>query len=477
MRLRTKLLLAFLAIGLLAFLYLLRVGSQEIKPGYLAAIEDHLVDTANMLASLLELEAAASGSLNPQIAAAVMSRTQRRELAVDIYDYRKTNVDLRVYITDPEGILLYDSRQPDQIGADFSGWRDVALTLRGKYGARSTWEEDDTGNRQFVLYVAAPIYQMGQPIGVVTVGKPTPTAYELYNNLRNEALLALTLVAVLSTVALFMITAWVTQPIEQLTTYAQAVRDGRPAQLPALGKGDIGSLGDAFEEMRDSLEGKQYVEQYVQTLTHEIKSPLSAIRGAAELLDESMPAEQRATFLTNIRNESDRIQRLIDRLLDLSAIENRKGLVEPKTLRLRDVVAEAIDALRSVASHAQISLSVTRADDSRVWGERFLLRTALTNLIHNAVDFSPTGATVEISIQDGRVQVADDGPGIPDYARERIFERFYSLRRPASGKKSSGLGLSIAAKIAELHGGQVRIATRPQNGTLATLTLPVQPDA
>jgi two-component system sensor histidine kinase CreC len=131
-----------------------------------------------------------------------------------------------------------------------------------------------------------------------------------------------TLIGVIAGVMLVLgwwIAARLTHALERLTLYAQDVRDGKKAAPPQSRAREIAELGRAFEEMREALEGRQHVERYTQTLAHEVKAPLAAIRGAAELLDENMPAEQRQKFLANIRNESARIQRIIERLLELSS--------------------------------------------------------------------------------------------------------------------------------------------------------------
>jgi two-component system sensor histidine kinase CreC len=111
-----------------------------------------------------------------------------------------------------------------------------------------------------------------------------------------------------------------------------------------------------------------------------------------------------------------------------------------------------------------------------VRGDPFLLRQALINLLDNAADFAPEGSTVELqTVRDGsrwRVAVADRGPGVPDYALPRAFERFYSLPRPGGGSRSSGLGLSFVAQVAALHGGDATLANRDGGGAVATLSLP-----
>jgi two-component system sensor histidine kinase CreC len=229
--------------------------------------------------------------------------------------------------------------------------------------------------------------------------------------------------------------------------------------------------------MREALEGKKYVERYTQTLTHEIKAPLSAIRGAAELLDEAMPPDQRAKFLANIRNESARIQQLIDKLLQLSALEARKGLGPTEPVELSALARTVIDSLAGTLHTRHLTLDLRAPAPVTIHGERFLLHQALANLLQNAAEFSPIGATVVVTItkhtHQAVIEIEDTGPGLPDYARDKVFERFYSLPRPDSGAKGTGLGLSFVREIALLHRGEVILENRPAGGCQAVLKLPV----
>jgi two-component system sensor histidine kinase CreC len=233
-------------------------------------------------------------------------------------------------------------------------------------------------------------------------------------------------------------------------------------------------LHDAFDEMRDALAGRNYVADYVQTLTHELKSPLSAIRGAAELLnDPAMPAEERRRFLANITNETQRIQQVVDRMMELTALEARRALDRVQDVSLRAVASEVV---QSAGSGRDVRVMLDDGDDAVVQGDPFLLRLALTNLVENAIDFSPRGGLVRVSIQRNgdvaHLSVADQGPGVPDYARDKVFEKFYSLARPGTHRKSTGLGLSFVQRIAALHRGRARLANDAAGGAVATLSLP-----
>ncbi len=216
---------------------------------------------------------------------------------------------------------------------------------------------------------------------------------------------------------------------------------------------------------------------YVQTLTHELKSPLSAIRGATELLQEpNMPPASREQFLRNIAGETQRIQEVVDRMLELTALEARRSLEHVAPLDLGMLVDEAVAAAAPVAAIHQVHLRREAGTSLQVEGDPFLLRRAIDNLLANAIDFSPAGGEIAVRVEgdarEARVRVDDQGPGIPAYAQQHLFEKFYSLPRPGTGRKSTGLGLSFVRHIATLHHGRITLTNREPAGATATLTLP-----
>jgi two-component system sensor histidine kinase CreC len=219
------------------------------------------------------------------------------------------------------------------------------------------------------------------------------------------------------------------------------------------------------------------VEQYVQSLTHEMKSPLAAIRGAAELLQEPLPEADHRRFVRNIQTQEHRLTETIDKLLALAEVEQHGWLQRRErvdTAALADEVVQGLDA--KLTPHGVDVVRVPQAGAWAVEGDAFLLRRALGNLLDNAIAFSPPGGTVELAVEavDGLVRfiVRDRGPGVPDYARERVFERFYSLPRPDGGQRSSGLGLPFVREVMRLHGGEATLDNRHDGGAEAVLSLP-----
>jgi len=469
-----RILLGYFLIVALAGWLLANVFVKEVKPGVRQAMEDTLADTANMLAELASDDFLAGRIDDGQFARRVRALAGR-DVGARIWGFDKHAVNYRVYATDAGGRVVFDSSGRD-VGKDYSRWNDVYLTLRGKYGARST-RSDPADEDSTVMHVAAPIRDGdGRIVGVLTVAKPNQ-AIAPFIARSQRAVLRWGFVLLGTALLVGVVAAWwLSRQLGRLRRYANAVTAGERVAAPRAA-GEFGDLGRALETMRDRLEGKQYVEQYVHALTHELKSPLSAIRGSAELLESPLPEADRVRFVATIRAQGERMAQMIDKLLALAAVEHRQRIEQAEVLPLSALVDEASEQVATRIAQAGVSLQVAGIDPAlQVGGDPFLLRQAIANLLDNAIDFAPRGSVVQVDVlrTDGtvRIEVMDRGPGVPDYAIGRVFERFYSLPRPDGGSRSSGLGLCFVAQVAELHGGRAVLANREGGGAVATLELP-----
>ncbi|PYY69680.1 two-component system sensor histidine kinase CreC [Pseudomonas jessenii] len=460
-----------LFIGLTGY-FVLNTVMQEIRPGVRQSTEETLVDTANLMAEILRDDFKA-GTLNQSRWPELLKAYGERQPAAKIWGLPKNQVNHRIYVTDAKGIVVLDSSGA-AVGQDYSRWNDVYLTLRGEYGARSTRSDpNDPGSS--VMHVGAPIRDSGQIIGVVSVAKPN-SSLQPYVDRTERRLLAYG-AGLIGLGLLFgaVLSWWLSRALRKLTAYAQGVSEGRRVEVPHYRGGELDQLATAVEQMRTQLEGKAYVERYVHTLTHELKSPLAAIRGAAELLQGDMPPAQRQRFVGNIDSESARMQQLIERLLNLALVEQRQGLEERVDVPLAALVSELLSAQAARIETRQLQVEQTIAADLTLSGEPFLLRQALGNLLENALDFTPPQGLVRLSAQrmDGQVEfkLFNQAEAIPDYALPRLSERFYSLPRPDSGRKSTGLGLNFVEEVVKLHGGTLSIGN-VDGGVQVTVRLP-----
>jgi two-component system sensor histidine kinase CreC len=472
MRIGLRILLGyFLIVGLAAW-FLLNVFVAQVKPGVRSTLEDTLVDTAHLLAEVVADDVKAGRLDQSQILARIQSFGGRHvDVAID--GLNKRSLNYRVYITDVNGRVTFDSRGRD-VGKDYSRWNDVYLTLRGGYGARST-RDAASDDSNAVMHVAAPIMDGNRIIGVLTVAKPVSTVQPFVERSQRIILTRGALLLALSLLIGMAFAWWLNRALQVLMRYIADVEAGRKTSLPVLGNNEIGTLGRALEAMRNKLEGKEYVEELMHTLAHELKSPIAAIQGSAELMQEDMPAAERQHFLNNILNQNLRQKQLIDKLLALIRVEKQQRLGAPETVALRSLAAQvqADVAARLLARGLTLDMAI---DNLIVKGDPLLLRQAVGNLLDNAIDFSPPGAV--IALRAGEVgneviiSVLDCGTGIPEFARARLFERFYSLPRP-DGAKSTGLGLPFVREVMALHGGRVTVDNAEAQGVRATLHLPM----
>lgn len=474
MRLGGALFLAYSLIVALCFAYPVAHMASGLRTRYLEGVEEPLVDQANILAAIIG-RTMESGRFSTDELRAAMDDAHARVLSARIYELRKDRVDSQVYITDRAGKVVFHSGDPAAAGSDYSRWQDVRLTLEGGYGARTT-RKDPEDPASAIMYVAAPIVVHGEIAGSLTVAEPTTSINAFLASAKPGIFRIGALSALVALSLCLLVSLWLSRQIQRLTAYANDVREGRRVGFPRLARTELRQMGQAFDKMRESLEGKKYVEQYVQTLTHEIKSPISAIRGAAELLEEEMPAEQRARFLANIRTEARRIQNLIERMLRLSELEMRKSLASMQGVPLAPLLRAVLESKEPMVSRKSLAVQIEAGGQVVVKGDPFLLHQAVSNLLQNAVDFSPPGGRIVLRAEvDGpgvRIAVEDEGPGIPGYAREKIFQKFFSLHRPDTGQKSTGLGLNIVREVAALHQGEVRLENLPTTGLRASLHLP-----
>jgi len=471
MRLGLRIFLVYaLFIGLTGY-FVLNTVMKEIRPGVRQSTEETLVDTANLLAEILR-EDVKNGTLGQSHWPALLKAYGSRQPGATIWGLPKNQVNHRIYVTDAKGTVLLDS-SGEAVGQDYSKWNDVYLTLRGEYGARSTRSAAEDAASS-VMHVGAPIRDNGQIIGVVTVAKPNSSLQPYVDRTERRLLWYGAGLVVLGLLLGALLSWWLSVALRRLTAYAEAVSEGRRAELPHYRGGELKQLSTAVEHMRTQLEGKAYVERYVHTLTHELKSPLAAIRGAAELLQGDMSREQQQRFVGNIDSESARLQQLIERLLNLAQVEQRQGLEEQSNIPLAALVEDVLKAQCARIEGAGLHVEQAIAADVKVFGEPFLLRQALGNLLDNALDFTPPGGALRFSAQvrhnDVQVSLFNQADAIPDYALPRLSERFYSLPRPASGRKSTGLGLNFVEEVMKLHGGSLQIGNEP-GGVQAVLHL------
>lgn len=244
--------------------------------------------------------------------------------------------------------------------------------------------------------------------------------------------------------------------------------------------GSVSGRGFLFHDRSQMRELAGLKSDFLSTVTHELRTPLTSVKGSLQLvLGKSAALSPLDSELLHISlKNADRLIRLINDLLDISRLELGKIELTIAKVETKSLIDEAVAGLRAYAAAREIAIEVSAAPGlAAVAGDRDRLIQVLTNLISNAVKFSPAGATVDVIAHcesDGvRIAVRDRGIGIPIADQCRLFQRFQRLHPGHSGEPGSGLGLAISKAIVDRHGGRIMLDSREQEGSTFTVVLPV----
>ncbi|MDQ0495090.1 sensor histidine kinase [Paenibacillus brasilensis] len=242
-------------------------------------------------------------------------------------------------------------------------------------------------------------------------------------------------------------------------------------------------LVDSINDMAANLKAMEELrEEFISNVSHEIGSPLTSIIGFAKALkDENLDQEQRDRYLTIIETECIRLSKLSDNLMKLAVLDSERYPFRPSRYRLDKQLISLILACEPQWEGKKIDM-IVEADKVEVNADEDLLGQVWVNLLHNAIKFTPQGGSISVSLSSNGDQavvcIADTGPGIDEQDQQRIFERFYKADKSrARTEGGSGLGLSIAHKITEMHCGSISVSSKMGEGTAVTVLLPLYQEA
>lgn len=515
-----------------------------VKPTAQQVIEDTLLDTSKLLASSLQVPLT-SGQLyddayQAKLDAAFISAPAINK-AIKPEHSNKNYSSFRIYVTDSKGVVIYDSlpAPKNSEGQDYSRWNDVYLTLKGQYGARSTTQDYDQRDST-VMYVAQPIQNdTGNTIGIVSVGKPVDSVLPYLDNTRNRMLITALLISIVALMLAGLVAWWLKQSITLVTQYTSALAEDTKKPYFYLGH-ELNSLTDTIETMKYRLENKAYVTDYVHTLTHELKSPLTAIRASSELLEDdgidgsALDKEDRQMLVQTIGEQSIKMQHLIDRLLLLAKVEQPsfkldrqltpllpllQSLAKDNSAKLQQQHLAPIDIYINEKRVTEITnLQPDILASTSVFADHFWLVQVLQNVLDNAIHFAESIVNIHINnvLHTVSIDIFNDGKLLPNYAVDKAFDRYFSLSHQSQSfnnsaehssdenptlsieqkqssmssstlKKGTGLGLTLVKQVIEHHGGHVGIRNINTNddrktvmsnrsGVMVSITLPLAKD-
>ncbi len=310
---------------------------------------------------------------------------------------------------------------------------------------------------------------------VVLLSSPLHDELETVSVVRRRVFFAGGLAIAFSMVIGYLLAQVLTRRIARLESAAEQIAGGRfDEAVVDAGTDEIGQLARAFERMRLRLAHLDRARgEFIANASHELRTPLFSLGGFLELLDdEEIDAETRAEFLASMREQVGRLTKLATDLLDLSRMDAGRLGVAVETLDLADLAVEVAAEFQPRAAASGHAIEVAAGAPVAACGDAERVLQIGRILVENALRHTPAGTTVRVAAAaDGRratLTVADDGPGIPQEARNQVFERFYRL--DGSMSSGSGLGLAIARELAELMGGRIELDAE-DGWTIFTLAL------
>lgn len=382
----------------------------------------------------------------------------------------------RVLVTNAEGRIVYDSRETGGAEGDYALYTEIVQALEGNDAFYSSYSDGAFRSR-----AASPVIYRGQIIGAVY-------AYEhdteqamllsgLQQNIRRISVVIAVAVLVLSGVIAKMLSA----RFGSLFSAIRNVREGNYSHRTAVeGKDEIAALAREFDSLADRLQVTETARRrFVSDASHELKTPLSSIRLLSDsiLENEEIDAATVREFVGDIRNESERLQRITEELLRLTKLDS----AVPRAAVAVDassVVERVLHMLRLLAQEQNISLETDIAQPCIIRATDDDFYQIVYNLVENGIKYNHPGGFVHLSMKaEGEwavLRVEDNGIGIPAEDLPKVFERFYRVDKARSrAAGGTGLGLPIVRDTALRHGGDVTAAQREGGGTVFTVTLPL----
>jgi len=394
--------------------------------------------------------------------------------------------NLAIYVTNKDGLLVLDSRglmlgkdmsSHNEVGSALSGSKDITRvvveTISGPKKARGAVIEYFYKSR--FLNASNPIYgNNGEILGAVVVVAPLMDLLD-----QNYLLQFIFYIFLISLIFGALGSYRISRNIRRIQKYTSSLFSGEDVAIPDLNN-QFNNLAKTIENARSEVELKDDVEQYIDTLAHELRTPITGIQLTAENLLTPMSDKQRKRFIENILDSNKHMDLLVNRLLDLSRIERREALKVIETLNILQAINSVLRAPSRIKNIADKDLNIILEVNSKslISAEKILLEQAIGNIINNALDFSPKSGTITIKSSETNssisIIVLDDGPGIPPQVLNKLFTRFFSVSRPDTGIRGNGLGLRFVRKIMQLHGGEVTLQNRfIQHGAEAKLRFPI----
>lgn len=323
------------------------------------------------------------------------------------------------------------------------------------------------GEKDSSLIVGVPLKTGKIVIGGIYLITMLPEITKLRSDVIKIYLISGIFVLLLSLILIFILTKRITDPVKAMRKASKELSNGNlQTRVKVYNKDDeIGQLAEQFNNMADSLEKSEYLRKaFVSDVSHELRTPMTTITGFIQgMLDGTVPEEKRKEYLTVVLEESKRLSKLVNDLLDISRLESEEVKLEPSTFDINELIRISIISFENQFDQKKLTVNVSfEKEGELVFAEKDSIKRVVTNLLDNAIKFSFENGIIDISTkQKGNkvyVSVKNEGEGISQADQKTIFERFYKLDKSRSQNKNGvGLGLHIVKRIINKHGEKIWI--------------------
>ena len=461
--LRWILLAAYALAGIIPLLLLASTMLHSVQDYFVEERKKELLSQANVISGQLT----SSGFL--------FNEENRGDMEEIILETSR-NEGYRVLILDSSYVVVYDTGYED-IGKTYL-LPEVVQAMDDK----DTAKEQESG----VVYAAASVMGLSnQRSGVVLIVDGMKNVQDIIGDIGREAYLLLACIVVLLFIIMVVVSKVFTEPVKNLIGIIKEMSEGhfeRRAKVEQRMHTELVDLALACNQMADQLEKVESTrQQFVSNVSHELKTPLSSVKVLSEsiLLMEDVPKEMYVEFLHDINSEVDRMTAIINDLLTLVKLDQKEIPLNFKEIDLNQLLAGINKRLQPLADAKGVSLEADYLKEITADADEMKLSLAISNLVDNAIKYTPEGGTVKVTLdadhQNVFITVADTGIGIPEQEVNRIFERFYRVDKTRDRETGgTGLGLSITHATIMMHKGSIKVNSKEEEGTTILVRIPLK---
>ncbi len=461
-RLYLKFLAAYLLFGFLAFITIATLTSDRTLKHLTRERADSLYKEAALVSSRYATQ------IYEDRANVEIAKAQLR--AIDTY------ISAEIWIINNSGKVLFDSAEGEggktgETYSDFDPTSSGSYYMTGDfYGA---FEEE-------MLSVFSPITSGFKVVGYVVIHTPMKSIIDSRNKILNISFNTLGVILLLSLIILVVFTFIVYRPLTKITHAAEEYARGNMNYKTDIhGRDEMGYLAGTLHYMASEISrAEDNQKKFIANVSHDFRSPLTSIKGYLDaMLDGTIPPEQHDKYLTIVENETDRLTKLTNGLMELNSLNSQGMVLEYSDFDINAVIKQTAETFGGICLERKISIELILTDDKLfVHADMGKIQQVLYNLLDNAIKFSHTSSIVKVetTVKNGRVfvSVKDSGIGIPKEALKHVFDRFYKsdLSR-GKDKKGTGLGLSIVKEIVIAHKENINVVSTEGVGAEFIFTL------